>query len=218
MLSTSTYKELQEAKKAKKRILSQLEILLTEYNIFLKFFKSEDGVNSTAKAEQRYFNHIHRLISPGAYEEGKFYLEHISLQKKMQLNKDATNILNEELKTLQAQIANLSIIFSKQKNTIDDIIREKKEELLHDIEGELQVKDVEIVSISAHSTNMPKMIRYIVIMVSTHTHRLRVSYVTDIKDENVEISMTEFEIRTLHNNGNFFPKTLKEAIDKMKSI
>lgn len=103
MTETVKYK-INQLKATRERLVREFNSLLYDYQEYKRFFRKEDGPKAREEANMRYYSYMMDLLEVGPYEEGRFSLEHQSLNSKIKENKDARNEIVKQIKQIKDQI------------------------------------------------------------------------------------------------------------------
>ena len=145
--SKTTYDQLEKLKRHYRNALLRHDILLTEHRDYQKFFKPSDGKLAESKAEDRYDSHMYNMLQVDAYGEGKFSLEHKTLNYRMAVNKQARKDVILTLAALKQAIRDQDKIHAQTKHGVTMLLKDLTAAIQLTIEELLQANGIEIVTI-----------------------------------------------------------------------
>lgn len=139
-----TKKLLKELDAKKHRAQCDLSALESEYKEYKRFFRIEDGPKAESEAEERFYSYMLNLLNVGPYEEGKYHLEHRSLEKRMSENSRQKRDLMKKIGDLKKQHKEVSKQHAANVVAFKTSWRQKIAEVVAEVEEVFQARGIEL--------------------------------------------------------------------------
>jgi hypothetical protein len=173
--SAATYKEIREASKLYNKTKREIESLMSEYRDYQKFFDPKDGTMAVSMAEDRFYSHMLNELDIYGYEESRYNLEHRSLETRMDENRVLRNALTAKLKNVKESIKRLSFIHAINRNEESAAMRQKRNDVMLEMESILQAEGIEILKIHANTVRHKKEYEKMIVYVTTEKYKMEAS-------------------------------------------